>query len=403
MPFTPDAQASSFKPDNGSSFKPEEPSGLQKLLGKLPTSYVPGGTPAQASLDNPEATKQFAKTGAAMAAGGMLGPALSAVGLDSGIGGAAANFAGNMGIAGAQGAMDNGLEGAKEAMTSPWAYGPAAIGAVAPALAKASANRAMLRSIGATGTLSKKIPADTAQRLIDEGIWGTKAGMAEQVADKYQDSENNIQNLAKSIPGSASNEDLSNAIASKAAQHGYPSNPSIPVSGNEGNVDALKKVADQVGQGPSQYSWQDVLGLKRAGDNQAFLNSGQQGDSALSQAYRAQGDAARNALSSASEGAMPEALKREQALLIANRTLNKPEMVSKTPFTLQDLLGANVGSHAAGLPGAGASILASKAMMTPLLQSGYAQSAPELTEAATNPATQALLRGIFLNDKQNEQ
>lgn len=276
-----------------------------------------------------------------------------------------------------------------------------------------SANNAMKRAVGITGAASKKAPADIGTRLIDEGIWGTKAGMAQQVGNKYGAVENEIQALAEQLPGEVPATKLADEVAATAQQHINPET-GLPISGGESAVATKRSIADLIRKGgkgysPAQpgpvsevateftdsagnpikqsvqgpaieaqegtYGGRALMKLKRQGDSEAFNQSGLMGNSHTADAYRAQADAARKGLSDISEGQMPELLKREQTMLLANRGLMQPEMLAKNPMSLTDIGSALVGSQSGGLPGAGTATLASKAVAAPFAQSAYAHGA----------------------------
>lgn len=79
--FDPKAYAADddpgFDPKAYTADDADPPGLIQRVLGKLPDSfgnYTPGATPAQASLDNPDATKKFAVAGTGLAGGEILAP-----------------------------------------------------------------------------------------------------------------------------------------------------------------------------------------------------------------------------------------------------------------------------------------------------------------------------------------
>ena len=260
--------------------------------------------------------------------------------------------------------------------------------------------------------------------------------MANQVASKYAQAEQNVQDLAESLEGNVSGNTLSDAIKEKSRQYLNPEDASKIISGREGGVSAFDKVSDavktnaagyeaaspevtsvrnMVGEGgeltpisstttpaisetQGVYGGKGLLALKRGGDAEAFNQSGQMGNSYLADAYRAQADEARNALASLSEGAMPKALRDEQTLLYANKGLMKPDMTYKNPVSFTDLSAAILGA-AHGLPGAGKAVLISKGAMSAPVQSLWAKAlhqgvAPAL-DAASHVSDPEVLQSLF--------
>lgn len=284
---------------------------------------------------------------------------------------------------------------------------------------KGAANRSMLRAVGLTGAKSKNIPSDLGNRMVDEGIWGTKSQMADKVAQKYSQAESQIQDLAQGLEGSVSGDELAKAIEEKSKQYMNPEDASKVLSGREGGVDSFSKVSNAVRKGAAgyqegspevtsvrnmvgeggdltpisthttpaipetqgTYGGKGLLALKRSGDAEAFNQSGQMGNTYAADAYRAQADEARNSLATLSDGEMPEALKREQTLLYANKGLMQPTMVQKNPVNLTDIGSSVVGAATHGLPGAGTAVLASKAAISPFVQSLFAKGAQASSNA----------------------
>jgi hypothetical protein len=285
--------------------------------------------------------------------------------------------------------------------------GLSALGEGVSALAQAGANSAMKRAVGITGAKSKTAPQDIGNRLVDEGIWGTKAGMADQVAGKYGQAEKEVQDLAANVPGQVSGDKLAEAVESRAGRHLMPSTGQ-PIVGHGPDVDAMASRAAELrglpqgAEGPVKgYGAQDLLALKRGGDWEGFTNSGTPATSTAAEIGRTQADAARAGLSDISSGAMPAALKREQALLLADKALSTPEMTYKNPISLTDIFSGGVGTALGGAPGTAIGIAASKAARTPLAQSIFAQGAQKVAAPAADavsklsPQEAALLQSLF--------
>lgn len=386
-------------------------------------SLAPRGAAQQDIQDmqqmDPDMKRGFAKMMVGTAAGGIAGPATEGMG-------ALATAGVNAGVSGLQkyfsNLMDNKQDSTEGVGTSAAIGGGASlVGSGLSNFFSGAANGSMKRAVGLVGAASKNAPADIGNRIADQGIWGTKAGMAAQVAKKYASQEQTVQDLAQGLEGNVSGDTLATAIKDKAQQYLNPEDASKVLSGREGGVAAFDKVSNAVKTGaagyqegspevtsvrnmvgdggdltptsssttpqvPEQqgvYGGKGLLALKRAGDAEAFNQSGQMGNTYSADAYRAQADEARSHLASLSEGAMPQALKDEQTLLYANKGLMKPDMTYKNPVSLTDIGAAMTGASSGGLPGAGTAVLASKAWVSPIVQSLFAQGAHKLGVPAT--------------------
>lgn len=306
-------------------------------------------------------------------------------------------------------------------------------------LASKWANGSMKRAVGLVGAKSKNAPADIGNRIADMGIWGTKSGMADQVSQKYGEAEAGVQKLAEELEGSVPSDTIAKAVEESASRHldpatgqalpsaeagvaakqglakniresgaGYsPGTPSQTntrsMMGSDGDLVPLSSETTPGTPGtPGSYGGRSLLALKRAGDEEAFTQAGVMGNSYKAEASRAQADAARKGLSDLSGGEIPKALKDEQTLVYANKGLKQPDMTYKNPVSLTDI-GASMASSG-GLPGAAKAVLTSKAVVSPLVQSLWAQGlqkgAMPSAEALSNPNTQqAIIQGLFNADQ----
>ncbi len=414
-------------------------------------NHTPDRLGQQTISENPK-TNIVGRVAGAMGAGmvgGLAAKPLMAAG--SGMAPALGRIATQTGLGMAQGYAQKPAEGKSRASNldvtdNGWNalnYLPGAIQAgsevMAPAL-RSMANSSQLRAVGLTGAKSKNLPKDAGNRMVDEGIWGTKQGMADKVANKYGAVEQEIQDLAGNMDGTVSGDSMAESVLTRLKKYLNPEDPSKVISGSEAGAKATTDVAEAVRKGaagyspgtpaqmpvrstavkaigenlpaestmipavpatPGKYGGRGLLALKRAGDSEAFNQSGQMGNSHIADAYRAQADEARTALSNLSEGAMPEALKREQTLLLANRGLNQPAMVPKNPVNLTDIGAGMIGSTT-GLPGAGAAVLTSKAAVSPLVQSLFAKGAQASSKLADEVADPMLLQALLGATKANK-
>jgi len=341
---------------------------------------------------------------------------------------------------------DVGFSAAVNAATSGLGETGSALASFLAGKFKSGANSLMARAIGLKGV--RNLPEDIGNRIVDQGIVGTKAQMATQVASKYASAEDKIQSLAKDLKGSVSGDTLSSAVKEKGARFVDPMT-GAPFSAGEAGDAAFSDVAHSLetkapGYTPGtpqststkymvdngekvplsstttpaspasqgSYGGSGLLSLKRLGDEQAFNQSGLMGNTYKAEAYRSQADAAREALAKLSEGEMPKALKDEQTLLYANKGLMKPQPIT-SGTTMSDAIPAAVGAAVKGLPGVGTAVLASHAAGTPLAQSvaahglqrvasPVAQGAANAAKTAVTPETQQTLQGLFRELLQNK-
>lgn len=367
-------------------------------LGNFKATELPGAREAVA--EHPVIAKASEIAGGIGTGGAVGAGAASLLPKGAGLLPSAARVGGNIAAAGAQGLARSPNEGetrgqnAIDTMKSPWTYAPVVAGELAAPIARGMANRSMKRAVGITGAASKRAPQDVGNQLVEEGIWGTRKGMADQVDDKFQSVERDLQGMAKDLPDSVPGEDLAAGVEARLARHLDPmTGKSLP--GHEADVAKIKNRADQLRYGkavapedvgphePVQYNAQSLLAHKRGGDWEGYTHSSTPATTTDAEIGRAQANAARASLGKMS-GQIPEALKREQALLVANKSLKVPEMTSKSPLTLNDLVVGNIGATTGGIPGAAGGALASKAAMLPLSQSLFAHGAQGMSKAMTN-------------------
>ncbi len=293
---------------------------------QFPSSYNGGGMTATAAQANPSANEGFAKVGTGLALGGVAGAAADALG-----GGMAANAGANAGASGLQKYLSNLMD--KNPDSTQGVVGNAALGGAAGAAISGASNlaqwfgdKAMKSAVGI-----KDAPG-AGTRLANMGIWGTKGQMADQVAQKLPDAENQVQAVIGDIQGSGSGAELRNAVSAKGTKFINP-DTGLPFEGKETSYNQVRDLADSMTQ--EQYSPAALLKLKRASDYEGYTASGNPATSLKAEMEQAQANKAREMLDNMSGGASKEALANEQALLLAKKPLDKANSI---PSSLGGLL-----------------------------------------------------------------
>lgn len=203
--------------------------------------------------------------------------------------------------------------------------------------------------------LRKYIPG-IGNTLANLGVWGTRSGMQESVPSKLAAEEGKLQDLVKELDGNVSSQTLADAVAAHGKRFQLPSGEIPPnVASEASKVRDTAAGLSQVGGG--KLSAEDLLALKRQGDYLGYSASGNPATSLEADLGRAQADASRKGLHLLSEGSettVPSILKNEQALILANKALQKPEtmhqglgsslLFGKVPF--QNILGTTLGQAA---------------------------------------------------------
>lgn len=226
-----------------------QPGLMERIVSKLPSTfgnYTPGATPAQASLDNPEATKKLAITGAALGGGEIVAPLAAGI---EGLGGVAARVAGGTAVGDAAHVANNYVD--DKPLTE--GLGKATlIGAGAGAAAE---------GVGALAGAYGPSTADSLQSLAHEKALQASGAMKKdfkEIFDKDKlDSLGSVL-LAKDangdsiVPAFSSLKSISSNIDDAHAAAGQEIGSIIkPVSDEMGGVINAKKIAEQIAQDPS--------------------------------------------------------------------------------------------------------------------------------------------------------
>lgn len=260
---------------DSASAAPEEsskPGLMERVVSKLPSTfgnYSPGATPAQASLDNPEATKKFAITGAALGGGELVAPFTASI---PGIAGSAARVAAGTAVGDAAHVANNYVD--DKPLTE--GLGKATlIGAGAGAVAE---------GVGALANKFSDPAADSLQSLAHEKALQASGAMKKdfkEIFDKDKlDSLGSVL-LAKDangdsiVPPFSSLKTISSHIDDAHAAAGQEIGNIIkPVSDEMGGVINAKKIAEQIAQDPSIQEIGSTPGMEGVAQKiEAHLNT----------------------------------------------------------------------------------------------------------------------------------
>lgn len=216
--------------------------------------------------------------------------------------------------------------------------------------------------------------------LIDQGIWGTKAGMASQVDSKLAQEEDNLQQTVSSLKGTVNSKEIADAVGNKAKQFTLPSTgQGSPFS--QGELDKVRGMSDNLSK-IGDLSAPDLLALKRQGDYQGYTASGNPATSTEASMGRAGANAAREALKNMSPEAA-DSLMKERALILAQKGLDKPDTIHQ---------------------GVGSSLFFGKVPGSSLAGSMAAQGLQGLVaNPASTAASPSALQGLFGTVRQNAQ
>lgn len=164
--------------------------------------------------------------------------------------------------------------------------------------------------------------------LVDQGIWGTKNSMANQVAEALPAKEQEVQDAVSSISGNSDVQPISDAISSLKGKFLQPSTGEAAprMAGYAQKVSDAADEFSSMGEG-GEATPQDLLSFKRQGDYDAYTNSGNKATSLEAEIGQAQADKAREMLSSLSDGETARKLADEQALILAKKSLTKPDSI----------------------------------------------------------------------------
>jgi hypothetical protein len=282
----------------------------------FPSSYGGSGQmTARAAQDNPSANEGFAKVGTGLALGGAGGAMAEGAGM-------AGRAAINAGASGLQKYFGNMMDGSKD--PTQGVLGSAALGGAASAGLDSVSGGAskisdwlMQKAVG-----MKKYMPGVGNNLVDQGVWGTKSGMAEQVPDLLAKEEGKLQDTVQGLTGTVNSKEIADAISNKAQQFTLPSTgQASPFS--ELELQKVRDLADKTSK-MGDLSASDLLALKRQGDYQAFTASGNPASSTDADLARTGANAARTALKEMSPDAA-NALLNERSLIMAKKGLDKPD------------------------------------------------------------------------------
>lgn len=164
--------------------------------------------------------------------------------------------------------------------------------------------------------------------LINQGVWGTKNGMANQVSEMLPAKEQEVQQAVAGIKGNADAQAIGDAISRVGNKFSLPSTGDVAP-----NMEPYaQKVSDAAGAYQSmgeggELTPQDLLTAKRQGDWLGYTNSGTPATSLEAEIGQAQANKARSMLSDMSDGETARKLADEQALILAKKSLTKPDTI----------------------------------------------------------------------------
>lgn len=339
--------------------------------GYLDPAKIPGGAGdviKQDSEAHPIGYGISKAVGAVMGPGKLLGSGVGAIapegaGILAGLGRVGANAAGGA----AAGAAQNPEEG--QSRTGNAIAGGLG-GGLASGLAEAGsgigskvADTLMKRSVGITRGENPGL----GNRLANQGLWGTKNQMANQVEQKLPQAEQRVQDAVNGAGDSwTPNDKIVGSLVDKGKKYLNPDTQQ-PFPSNEDSYDQVAQLWDKSNQ-TKAYSPQALLKLKRASDDAAKYNTtGDPGAGFKAELAKAQGDAARGLLDKATKGATAEPLADEGALLSARKGLSKSS-ANKGIGSILDLLPSSAVESIGGQAAQKGSDLASKVADPGILQ-----------------------------------
>lgn len=276
--------------------------------------------------DMPQGLKNgFAKVFAGLGLGGAGSLATSGL---TGIAGIAARAGANAGSAGLQKYFSNILD--KKQDPSEGVVGNSLVGGGlslgADAVSSGASKLADWLQQAASG-MTKYRPG-VGNNLVDQGIWGTKNGMANQVAEALPAKEQEVQNAVAGISGNSDSQPISDAIRRLGEKFKLPSTGEVGAN-MSGYAQKVNDAADEfasMGEG-GELTPADLLATKRQGDWVGYTNSGNKATSLEADIGNAQADKAREMLSNMSDGETARKLADEQALILATKALTKPDSI----------------------------------------------------------------------------
>ena len=343
--------------------KPEE--STKDVVGRLDQKYNLGVTPQN--------VEQNLST--------LLAPGVSSVG-GKGLMGALARTAANAGVGAATdkaspttGAAIGGLMGG--------------LGEVGGAVAGKAGDWLMQKAVG----MKKYLPG-VGSTIADNGVWGTKAGMASDVDAALGKHNSALDDAVGRIQGPID----STKVSSKVGEHisDYKTGDISPAATAPEREAVRSRSNDIANRG--DVTPQDALGLKRLAGNEGY-NAGRplaNLDSKLAQTESgAYGDELKDAYGRTypgEENAVASANDNMSALMKAKQGLDTPTTIrAGVPFTT--LTGGLIGSALGGGVGTAAGVATAAAARSPLLQSIGAQALTKAAPIAKN-ATPYMLQAL---------
>ncbi len=190
------------------------------------------------------------------------------------------------------------------------------LGEAANAVGKGVSDFAMKNAVGI-----RKAPKGTGTSLTDQGLWGTKGGMLQQVQDKLPAEEAKLQALVKGLNNPTDASVLADEVSGLTKKFQTPdSGKTLPLV--QGDLDKVRSSAEGIrAMGPQSPS--DLLALKRQGDWAGYTASGTPASAGEAEIGRTVADKARSLLSDMSSGETAATLGKEQALIAAKKALQK--------------------------------------------------------------------------------
>lgn len=241
----------------------------------------------------------------------------------SGAGPTAARIATNGAVGAAQGAINSPQDRLGGAETGALVGG--GLGAGSEALQGATrrlGDYLMQRGVG-----MRRYTPGVGTSLADQGIWGTAGRAENQVEAKLPGAEQAVQDTVNGLQGSIDSQPIADAILDKGGKFKMPGGQ--PGPGMEQYLEKVSAAAEPFqsqGEG-GELSPQDLLSLKRQGDWEGYTNSGNPATSLDSELGRAQANKSREMLNDLSGGKTQDVLGREQALILAKKSLERPEAI----------------------------------------------------------------------------
>lgn len=351
MPFTPD-KISGFVPDEpmgppnptlgdkisnvvSSKIGPENTE-LLKNLGGAATSFAGGGGEGLSLGNIPQegfVKEQMQQHPTAATIGKFVGGAIPGAiigGLTgglapagAGLGAAAARIGANTAGGALQGYLSKPDEGGSR---SDQAIGGAALGGGLSTLGEgiSAAGRPIADWLMKKAVGIGRAPSGVGNSLIDQGLIGTQNRMLEQTQAKLPKVEADLQELVGQLKGNIDPAEIQQAVSQHAGRFITPEGGKT-LSLVQPDLNKVRGVSEEVGNlGP--ISPKDALNLKRQGDWAGYTASGTPASATDASLGRTIADKMRSGLSTLSEGqgsAVPETLKKEQALILAKKSLDK--------------------------------------------------------------------------------